>query len=58
MKSGAVPTLADNQRTHPATSTFYVAGKMYAVMELSPPFQIKIDPRTGTVDSGRYDEMG
>ena len=55
MKSGAIPTLKDNQRTHPATSTFFCHGKMFACMELSPPFKIKID-KDGVVASGGFDD--
>jgi len=59
MKSGALPTLKDNERTHPATSTFCSpGGQHYAVMELSPPFKIKIDSETGVVTSGGFDDKG
>jgi len=57
MKGGAIPTLADNQRTHPATSTYFVDGKFYACMELSPPFQVHLDPDTGVATSGCFDDL-
>ena len=55
MASGAIPTLKENERTHPATSTMYCHGKMFACMELSPPFKIKIDEK-GVVQSGGFDD--
>jgi carotenoid cleavage dioxygenase-like enzyme len=57
MRSGVIPQLPDNMRGSPSTSTVFVGGRLYAVVEVSPPFRIGIDPATGAVVSGDYNDF-
>ena len=56
MKSGTIPNLGKN-RSHPSTSSFYVGGKLFCLVEVCPPFQVSIDPETGRAESGNFDDM-
>ena len=57
MRSGVIPPLPDNMRGSPSTSTVFVGGSLYAVVEVSPPFRIGVDPVTGVVSSGDYNDF-
>jgi carotenoid cleavage dioxygenase-like enzyme len=57
MRSGVIPHLPDNMRGSPSTSTVFVAGGLYAVVEVSPPFRIGVDPESGAVSSGDYNDF-
>ena len=56
MRSGEIPNLGKN-RSHPSTSTLYVGGKFFCLVEVCPPFQVSIDPETGRASSGRFDDL-
>ena len=57
MRSGMIPHLPDNMRGSPSTSTVFVGGKLYAVVEVSPPFRIAVDPLSCAVSSGDYNDF-
>ncbi|CAE8657892.1 unnamed protein product [Polarella glacialis] len=57
MKAGVIPSLEQNKRANPATNTCYHGGKLFACVEIAPPHQIWIDPDTGKVESGDWDDF-
>jgi carotenoid cleavage dioxygenase-like enzyme len=57
MRSGLIPHLPDNMRGSPSTSTVFFGGSLYAVVEVSPPFRIGVNPETGAVLSGDYNDF-
>ena len=56
MRSGTIPNLGKN-RSHPSTSSLYVGGKFFCLVEVCPPFQVSIDPESGRAESGQFDDM-
>ncbi len=57
MRSGMIPHLPDNMRGSPSTSTVFMGGSLYAVVEVSPPFRIGVDPVSCAVASGDYNDF-
>lgn len=55
-QQGLIPNLGKH-RSHPSTSTLYVGGRFYCLVEVCPPFRVSIDPETGRVRSGKPEDM-
>lgn len=57
MERGEIPALPGGHSANPSTSTCYIGGELYCVVEVAPPFRVFIDPDTGRVEGGGWNDF-